>query len=367
MVAKVARALFGIIALSSCGSSRSDGANDPDRAADAGAPVPAPFTLTAIDRARIGSKSDAPNFQKAKGEIDVAGGPFADVKLVVDLASTCFPFEQWKSDPPPAGQSYPASCDAFDRNFEVALFDPAAPDAPGLELVHAITPFGGPLHLEVDVTDLFQTLRGKRRVEVTIPTYSDAAGKITGSNGGWTVSARFEVTPGDAPRKVLAVVPLLYTSLTKGGAEQAFPFRLPDGTKHARLEYLASGHGGAQADMACIGPADEFCERRHTLTADGAPILAAKPLWRSDCDKLCTIVKGGPFGSYCKENPCGAPSSVRAPRANWCPGSVTPALTFEPERFAAPGDHTLGITIDTIADKASWRVSAKVYAYAEAP
>lgn len=362
--------LAGALACAACSTSKSEAdSRGPDAGIEA-APPPPPYTLTALDKARIGSKSEAPDFHVAKGEIEPreGGGPFAEVKLVVDLATTCFPFEQWKDDPPPAGQSFPASCDAFDRNFEVALFDPSKPEAPGLELVHAITPFGGPLHIELDVTDVFQTIRGKRRVEVTIPTYSDAAGKVTGSNGGWTVSARFEVTPGPAPRKVLAVVPLVYTSLTKGGVEQPYAFSLPEGTAYTRLEYLASGHGGGRGELiVCIGPADEFCERKHTLRADDAVVLKEKPLWRQDCDKLCTVTAGGPFKSYCKENPCGAPESVRAPRANWCPGSTTNPIVLEPEAFAKPGDHTLGVTVDTIAEGGSWRVSAKVFAYAERP
>jgi hypothetical protein len=67
----------------------------------------------------------------------------------------------------------------------------------------------------------------------------------------------------------------------------------------------------------------------HTLTADGTAFVAAKKMWRTDCKNLCTLTKGGPFGDYCKENPCGAPESVRAPRANWCPGSETAPLTAE--------------------------------------
>jgi len=131
-----------------CGSSRiaNDGAGAGGAAGSSGstgAPAAPLYTLTPLDGARITSKPDDPSYQKAHAEIDPTAAPFADAKLVVDLASTWFPFEQWKKDPPPAGQSWPASCDAFDRNFEVALFDPAAPAAPGIELVHAITRSAG--------------------------------------------------------------------------------------------------------------------------------------------------------------------------------------------------------------------------------
>ena len=158
------------------------------------------------------------------------------------------------------------------------------------------------------------------------------------------------------------MLPLLSGPVTKAGVEQAVHFRVPPGTTSARVEYLATGHGGIK-EVGCIGPADEFCERAHTLTADGAIVGAKRVMWRDDCDKLCTLVKGGPFGEYCKENPCGAPQSVQAPRANWCPGSITKPLVLEPPAFATPGNHTFGLTIDKIADGAMWRVSAKVFAY----
>lgn len=346
----------------SCGSSETQQTPSADATgADAGVPA-APYTIAVIESARIGSRSEEPNFHKASGELEATGGPFAEVKLVVDLATTCFPFDQWESDPPPAGHNWPASCDAFDRNFEIALVDPALPAAPGLELIRAITPFGGPLHLERDVTDVFNATRGKRRLEITIPSYSDAEGKVSGANGGWTVSARLEVTPGTPPRNVLAVLPLLYDSDTKS-AERVFDFTLPEGTTNARLEYLATGHGGGEGGIACIGPAEEFCKRTHTLKADDAELVAEKALWRTNCDDLCTLTKGGPFGEYCKENPCGAPESVRAPRANWCPGSETPPLTAEPSAFATPGPHRLGVTVKDVAEGGQWRISAKVFAY----
>ena len=362
----IASALIASVLVASavaCGSTKEAPATQGTADAGDAATIGEPYALAALDKARIGSKSEEPNFQKVTADVEPQSGPFADVKLVVNLTTTCFPFEQWKADPPPSGHNWPASCDAFDRNFEVALFDPALPDAPGLELIRAITPFGGPLHLELDVTDIFNALRGKRRLEVTIPSYSDGEGKVSGSNGGWNVSARFEVTPGAAPRPILAVLPLVYDSDTKA-TERVVDFSLPEGTSHARVEYLATGHGGGDGGLDCIGPAEEFCARTHTLTADGAAFVDAKKLWRTNCAKLCTLTKGGPFGEYCKENPCGAPQSVRAPRANWCPGSETAPIVAEPEAFATPGPHRLGIAVNKVADGGQWRVSAKVFAYA---
>ena len=370
-IVAAAFSMVGIaVAAASCGSSAEPAAGpaagDGDASAETAAPAE-PFTLAVLDKAHIGSNGNLPDFQKASGEIELTKGPFADAKIVIDLASSCFPFEQWKADAPPAGQNWPASCDAFDRNFEIALFDPAAPTTPGLEMVRAITPFGGPLHIERDVTDIANTTQGKRRLEVTIPSYSDAAGKVSGSNGGWTVSVRVELTPGVPPRQVLAVVPLVYDSDTKGGTPRPFPFTLPAATTSARVEYLATGHGGGKGDSDCIGPAEEFCGRTHTLRADGTAILTDKELWRDDCEKLCTTTQGGPFGSYCKENPCGAPQSVAAPRANWCPGSQTPPLALDAVPFATPGPHTFELAVNKIADGGSWRISAKVFAYGSEP
>ena len=50
-------------------------------------------------------------------------------------------------------------------------------------------------------------------------------------------------------------------------------FALPEGTTRAQLEYLVTGHGGAMdPSSACIGAAEEFCQRTHHLTVDGAEL-----------------------------------------------------------------------------------------------
>ena len=68
---------------------------------------------------------------------------------------------------------------------------------------------------------------------------------------------------------------------------------------------------------------------------------------------------------YCQENPCGAIQSVRAPRANWCPGSVTPPRVEEPAAWGAPGAHSFSYDIDTIDGSGLWRVTAVVFAYGD--
>jgi hypothetical protein len=331
---------------------------------------PAPYQVPLFDNTHIGSDSSKPDFQKAA--VDLAplhDAPYANVTLVIDLTSPCYPWSNWKTDPPPSGQNWPADCDAFDRNFETWLVDPSAPKTdPSFELVRAITPFGGPEHIEEDVTDFFNALAKSndtktRSLEIHITTWSDSAGKVSGSNGGWFVSAHLEVTPGDAPANALAAIALYNAGWDSKSTAVTVPFTLPAGTTSARIEYRVTGHGGAStSDTACIGPADEFCRRTHHVMLDGASLKDVTP-WRTNCAKLCTLTPGAPFGSYCLENPCGLPASVRASRANWCPGSETPPIDFTPTTLTAPGDHTWGFSIDNVPDGASWRVSATVIAF----
>ncbi len=156
-------------------------------------PPPAmPYVITAFDDTRISSDGAAPNFQTVRTNIDLRDGPFASATLIVDLRSTCFPFENRAK--PPAGQRWPADCDAFDRNFEITLDK-------DLELMRAITPFGGPQHLEIDITDVANGLPGAHALSTHITTYSDAAGMVSGSAGGWNVTVKVDVTPGEPPRK----------------------------------------------------------------------------------------------------------------------------------------------------------------------
>src|SRR5207237_720600 len=101
--------------------------------------------------------------------------------------------------------------------------------APGLELVRAITPFGGPMHVERDLTGLANGLSGTHQVHVRIGTWSDASGLVTGSNAGWTVTLKVVLTKGVAPAQPLAVIPLFYGDLTSM-AEFSQQFTVPPGT-----------------------------------------------------------------------------------------------------------------------------------------
>lgn len=335
-------------------------AGESDAGPDAG-PAPAlPFTIVALDRAGIGSVGSTgwANVGQAKADVDWQRGPFTGVTLVVDLESACFPFTRWSDDPPPAGQNWPADCDAFDRNFNVFIDD--------FEVIHAITPFGGPEHLELDLTDLANGLPGPHALRVDLESYPDGQGLVTGSNSGWTVSARLEVTPGPAPRHVLAVIPLYAGAISAGDPFPVVSWDVPAATIAGRLEYRTSGHGQGTQGPRCVGPAEEFCDRRHQILVDDTQIDNIEP-YREDCRTLCTVAHYGAADAgfdYCQENPCGAMDSVRAPRANWCPGSMTPPFVWgNIPALAVPGSHTFSFQIRDIIPGGIWQASAIYTAY----
>ncbi|MFT7581419.1 MAG: hypothetical protein ACI9MR_003095 [Myxococcota bacterium] len=321
---------------------------------------PGPFTVTPFDFTRINSIGDV-NVRRADAMVDFGGGPFASVIMRVELDTTCFPFSLWADDPPPAGHNWPPMCDAFDRNFEIALDMPDGDaDPPGLELVRAITPFGGPLDFEVDVTDLANGLPGMHRIRSAISTYSDGAGQVSGSAGGWNVTVHFDVTPGAAPRNVLKVESLFYGSLGPDATVNA-TFEVPDEVFYTILEYRVTGHGGG--DSGCLGPAEEFCRRDHVLSADGVEVFR-DDAWRTDCDDLCTLTTEGASFQYCAENPTGSIQSVRASRANWCPGAVTPPWVFDLEAYRVGGTHTFSNEVlPLIAPGGIWVTSVRVTSY----
>jgi hypothetical protein len=166
---------------------------------------------------------------------------------------------------------------------------------------------------------------------------------------------------------VLAARSLFYKSVGQMDGAQTSAFEVPAGATSGRIDYRVTGHGGDSTDATCGQPADEFCKRVHHVTVDGAEIAAPTP-WRTDCKTLCMLTENtagvGPT-KYCKENPCGATASVRAQRANWCPGSETPPIAFTPDALKSAGKHSFGFAIDGIAKDGSWRVSATYFAYGD--
>ncbi len=338
-------------------------------AAPAKESAPEPRVVSVFDEVHISSVADAEYFQHAVAAVDFGDEALARATLSVSLESPCFPFEGWTPESIPEGHAYPRLCDGFDRTFTLSLDDPAddAEGPPGIELVRAITPFGGPLRFDADITDVANGRRGVHDLHADIQTWGDAEGLVSGAEGEWIVSARIVLEPGPAPRSVIAVVPLVFENQTD--AEPApLPFTVPEGTVNAHIEYRTTGHGGAEVpdDAACIGPAEEFCQRTHALSLDGALLGELVP-WRTDCAALCTLTPyegdSPNIPQYCAENPTGLPASVRAPRANWCPGSVTPPFVLENAELAVPGEHELSIAVDTIAEGGQWTTSALFVAF----
>jgi hypothetical protein len=213
------------------------------------------------------------------------------------------------------------------------------------------------------VTDVVNGLPGVHSVNLRIDTWSDADGLVSGSNGQWIASAEVSLWHGSAPRRVLAVTPLVLTTQTEADATP-LTYDVPEGVGSARLEYRATGHGGA-LDLGCAGPAEEFCRRTHELSLDGEPLPELVP-WRDDCADFCTLTQNdssyGPT-SYCAENPCGDPRSVRAPRANWCPGSMTQPFLFEAPALQVAGQHELLRRIPGLAKGGVWTISATYFAF----
>ena len=92
---------------------------------------------------------------------------------------------------------------------------------------------------------------------------------------------------------------------------------------------------------------------RWTCT-DGSPFFSP-----SSMSQLVRHSSGRYFwiGNITPENPCGNVDSVRAPRANWCPGAVTEPMIWTDEALEAPGPHEVQPTIDLLLPGGSWRVS----------
>ncbi len=349
-------------------ASRAGGNGSPGDAGGAGAGGAAdalgdPVQVRILTRVAISSDEGAENFQRALAAVDFGQVPVGRATLRVALESPCFPFEGWAEQGVPSGQRWPAACDAFDRTLSVTLdHDGADASAPGFELLRAITPFGGPLQVETDVTDLVNGLPGAHELGLKIDTWSDADGLVSGSKGEWIASAELLLWPGAAPRKVLAVLPLFLEGQTEPTAAP-LTFEVPDGAGSARIEYRATGHGGAFAP-GCLGPAEEFCQRTHELRLDGELLEELQP-WR-DCSDFCTLTANdsgqGP-AQYCAENPCGDPNSARAPRANWCPGSKTDAFVLQGSALVVAGAHELTRSIAELAAGGVWTVSATYFAF----
>lgn len=344
-------------------------------AAGATALPQSPQTLTLLDHAWFSGPELGYDTQFMDEPVELGAGPFAEVTLTFRLESPCFPFDKWTDNPPPAGEAFPAQCDRFDRLMYFEM-DPALEesDAAGMQVLRAITPYGGPLEKTVDITDFANARPGAHSLRSFVGTWVDDEGQVSGSDGGYFLSVEVETKPGPPPRAVLSVFPLWSGWVGVETMLPELPFTLPEGTTHAQLVYLVTGHGGAMdPSSACIGAADEFCKRTHHLYFDGTELTpdgfsgSGFVPWRDDCSELCTLAQGHPMmGSYCQQNPNRAVRNVTGSRANWCPGDdVEPILTPLLAAQATPGEHRVRFAIDDIYPDGRWQVALAVYAYAD--
>ena len=324
-----------------------------------------PFELVVLDRVWL-SSFEASQF--ADAEIDLGAGPFTSIRMFVELESPCFPFDGWAQMPPPEGHNWPLLCDAFDRIVNVVADPELEREPAGVELMRGITPFGGPQIYENDLSDWATMHPGTHTLRGFISTWTDGAGQVSGAQGGWFMTLRIEVDPGPPMREVLAAIPLFHGDVTAANAEQTIAVELPEGTTSARIDYVVSGHGQGAVGVDCIGPADEFCHRIHTLHFDDTTLGSFDP-WRDDCVTLCTLTEqqwpDGTSFDYCLENPCGSIGSVQAPRANWCPSAPIDPIAIELAELATPGPHEFSFAIAGIADGGVWPTSAILYAYGD--
>jgi hypothetical protein len=101
------------------------------------------------------------------------------------------------------------------------------------------------------------------------------------------------------------------------------------------------GHGGGAVepdDNDCIGPAEEFCRRTHGVFADERLMMAFSP-WIDSCAHMCDQTS-----TPWRAEPDRDVRSVRAPRANWCPGEVTAPTLISSDW--STGDHTFRYDIN---------------------
>ena len=107
----------------------------------------------------------------------------------------------------------------------------------------------------------------------------------------------------------------------------------------------------------------EFCARQNEVRVDGVDVAAFIP-WRSDCASLCaTDPSCTTVGTCMPDNPWGAPCSVYAQRAGWCPGDQVATNLIDASAALTPGSHTIDFRIGGVPTGAYWLVSLDLALY----
>ena len=202
-------------------------------------------------------------------------------------------------DPP--GHNFPRLCDGFDRTFLLSLDDPTDPDGepPGIELVRAITPFGGP-----------PGRRGHHR-RCERPPGASTTFTSTSRRGSIRRSRERRRRRMDrvGPHRPRAGNPTSFgafgrsADVRKPHERELGPlsFTVPGATTPASSTARRATAGQWVPDDAnCIGPAEEFCERSHAISLDGALLARVRPVAQRLRGALHPRVLREQFDSGCR-------------------------------------------------------------------
>ena len=293
----------------------------PPSSADANAPAPSPSGAPTLQPFRAAHVYYDPmdNRRQVYADVDFPAGQWKSVSLQIRL------------DCPPGG------CDRFDRWGYVGVVNGPGPPESITEIARFATPFGGTADWAVDVTPLLPLLGGRKKLVVHIDTW---VGPSRPPGAGWLVDVSFTFTPGIPQRTPLQVIPLWdvatfdYGDPAKPVSLGARAVQIPAGASFVELRSLITGHGQGNLQNCA-----EFCPKVHTYTVGAG--LVQRRLWREDCASFCTVVRDPATGSMsCRENPTGAVESVRASRANWCPGATVDPWSIDVTAAARAGTTT---------------------------
>jgi hypothetical protein len=256
------------------------------------------------------------NRRKVYAEVDLPTGQWKTVSLQLHLGC-------------PTG-----GCDRFDRWGFMGVASGEGMAESITEIARFATPFGGAVDWTTDVTGLSPILAAHRRLVVQIDTW---VGPTRPPGAGWLVDATLTFTPGIPERRPIQVIPLWPVGTLDVGDPANPPtiparmVQIPAEAESVELRSFVTGHGQGNFQNCA-----EFCPKMHTYTVGG--MTFGRLAWRDDCASFCTLTR--PPGStvqFCQESPTGVVGSVRASRANWCPGALVVPWSFDVSAAARPG------------------------------
>jgi hypothetical protein len=240
--------------------------------------------------------------------------------------------------------------DRYDRAGSVRLATEGCPD---VEVVRFITPYGGRMDCEVDVTHLAPLLRGRRTFRAHIDTWSSPA---------WRIDVALRYTPVAQYDAATWATPLYFTdsfnrqSMPSG---DSVTVEIPPGLARVVLRYLSTGHCTDGTD------ADEFVSKANVIAVDGVVVARLHP-WRDDCRRFRDR------NPYCARWTDGSWSSDYS-RSGWCPGVEVLPVEFDLTDHLTPGRHAVRFEVEDMRPKDEkgnfgyWRISAHLVGWNKPP